>query len=197
VSSRKIGLSPIFFVFCVARDTNKAPRTYVRMRVRIKCRRNGCEKPVKKNASFYCSVRCQQTYLHEQYIEKWLSGEVDGSKANGEFTSRHVRRYLMESGGFKCSICGWGERNPRTGLIPLHVDHIDGNAQNNRPENLRLLCPNHHALTETYGNANKGNGRAGRRARYLKGIRFSPLIYGAYAARGSLKSRSVISRTTR
>lgn len=146
------------------------------MNVDNKCRRDGCSKMTKKNASFYCSVKCQQRYLHEQYIRKWLAGEIDGSKSSAEAPSLRIRRYLMESGNYKCSVCGWGERNPHTGRVPLHVDHIDGNAANNRPENLRLLCPNHHALTETYGNANKGNGRPGRRARYVKGITFSPLI---------------------
>lgn len=33
------------------------------------------------------------------------------------------------------------------------------------------------ALTDTYGNFNKGNGRPGRRARYLEGVKFSPFIY--------------------
>jgi 5-methylcytosine-specific restriction endonuclease McrA len=34
--------------------------------------------------------------------------------------------------------------------IPLELDHIDGDRRNNRDENLRLLCPNCHALTPTY-----------------------------------------------
>lgn len=146
------------------------------MRVKPKCRRDACSGRVKKNASFYCSNKCQREHLHEQYIEKWLAGEIDGSKTDGAGASMHIRRYLMESGGRKCSVCGWSECNPRTGLVPLHVDHVDGNARNNRPENLRLLCPNHHALTETFGNANRGHGRPTRRARYLKGLRFSPLV---------------------
>src|SRR5690242_13522957 len=101
------------------------------MRVKPKCRRDSCSGRVKKNASFYCSNKCQREHLHEQYIERWLAGEIDGSKTDGAGASTHIRRYLMESSGRKCSVCGWSERNPRTGLVPLHVDHVDGNAQNN------------------------------------------------------------------
>lgn len=140
------------------------------------CKQAGCRNAVKRNASFYCSVKCQREYEHDQFINSWKAGEIDGSRSTGDGPSSHIRRYLLEAGGFKCSLCGWGERNPQTGLVPLHVDHIDGNASNNRPEDLRVLCPNHHALTATYGNANRGNGRPRRRARYLKGIAFSPLL---------------------
>lgn len=41
------------------------------------------------------------------------------------------------------------------GQIPLELDHIDGNNQNNKLNNLRLLCPNCHALTTTYRGKNK------------------------------------------
>jgi hypothetical protein len=34
--------------------------------------------------------------------------------------------------------------------IPLELDHINGDSTDNRIDNLRILCPNCHALTDTY-----------------------------------------------
>jgi hypothetical protein len=34
--------------------------------------------------------------------------------------------------------------------ITLEIDHISGDITDNRPQNLRFLCPNCHATTTTY-----------------------------------------------
>ena len=47
-----------------------------------------------------------------------------------------------------CSICKLQEWNNEK--IPLQLDHINGVSNDHRLENLRLLCPNCHAQTETY-----------------------------------------------
>ncbi|HVV15084.1 MAG TPA: HNH endonuclease [Candidatus Paceibacterota bacterium] len=109
----------------------------------------------------YCSNKCQAQLQHESYIKKWKEGKITGLKVTG-IVSRPVKRYLREKFGDKCCMCGWSEVNPVTGLVPLVADHIDGNWQNNTEENLRLVCPNCDALSPTYANLNKGNGRKGR-----------------------------------
>lgn len=77
--------------------------------------------------------------------------------------SNHIRRYLFEKYNSKCQRCGWGEVNSFTKLVPLQVHHIDGNCINNNEDNLQLLCPNCHSLTDTYGSLNANSSRAYRR----------------------------------
>jgi hypothetical protein len=55
----------------------------------------------------------------------------------------------------RCQMTTW-----EGAAIPVELDHIDGDRTNNLLENLRLLCPNCHALTPTYRGRNIG--RAGR-----------------------------------
>ncbi len=105
----------------------------------------------------FCDFKCQQAHIYRRYVEAWLAGQASGSGTWAN-VSRHVRRYLHEQCA-QCVLCGWAQRHPVTGRIPLHIDHIDGNWHNNRPDNLRLLCPNCHALTPNYGALNRGKGR--------------------------------------
>lgn len=41
--------------------------------------------------------------------------------------------------------------------IPLEIEHIDGNNKNNNKDNLTVLCPNCHALTDTWRGRNKSS----------------------------------------
>ncbi len=54
----------------------------------------------------------------------------------------------------KCELCGWCEKSI-DGRIPIELDHINGNHDDNRIENLRILCPNCHSLQSTHRGMNK------------------------------------------
>lgn len=138
----------------------------------LKCLFCGKEFRMYKGATKFCSRKCFFDYqrrtrneMDEILIEKWLNGEIDGT-IKKEFTYKpFVRKYLFRKYNNKCQKCGWGEVNKATGLVPLQIHHIDGDALNNKEENLELLCPNCHALTDNFGSRNK-NATEGRSEYY-------------------------------
>lgn len=66
-----------------------------------------------------------------------------------------VKRKLLKEGLFenKCGVCGITDWNGNP--LAMELDHIDGNCHNHRLENLRMICPNCHAQTDTYCGKNK------------------------------------------
>jgi hypothetical protein len=101
----------------------------------------------------YCNNVCQAEYEHKEYIRRWKEGKETGMCGTRSI-SKHIRDYLMDKHERKCQVCGWDKIHPITGEPPLHVHHIDGDATNNSEDNLQLLCPNCHSLTENYGRLN-------------------------------------------
>ncbi len=89
---------------------------------------------------------------------------VDTSHWTGQAWSKHqqlkdwsdytraqsVKSHLVKFRGHKCEDCDrvtWKNKD-----IPLEIHHIDGDRTNNVYENLQLLCPNCHAMTDNWRN---------------------------------------------
>lgn len=107
-----------------------------------------------KRRQKYCSFTC----MADHKTRRWLAGEIFGS-SEWCTVPDFIRDYLMENCGNQCSQCGWKEIHPLTNKTPLEIDHRDGDCTNNRFENLRVLCPNCHSLTENFRGLNSKIGR--------------------------------------
>lgn len=114
----------------------------------------------------FCSNKCQGLHLIAQSFKKIENGDT----TLGE---QRYKAYMIYKHGAKCMKCGWEEIHSITGNVPVQLEHIDGNPDNNEVSNLKLLCPNCHSLTPTYGALNKGNGRDSKRNKLRQRIRLN------------------------
>lgn len=69
---------------------------------------------------------------------------------SGYTRATNLKPHLLAERGARCEACRRKTWMGRT--IPLEIHHVDGNRTHNDIHNLRLLCPNCHALTDNWRN---------------------------------------------
>lgn len=89
-------------------------------------------------------------FLNERTISKLELNEI---LVNGKFYSSNKLKVRLIKAGLKedkCEECGISEWNGKKLTLQLH--HINGNHNDNRLDNLQILCPNCHSLTDNFSN---------------------------------------------
>lgn len=118
------------------------------------CLHDACSKKIQASSSaLYCSTMCRRMDKFGMWARnEWIPDTLE--------LPDWLRDIVIARG---CSVCKWNELNVYTNLVPVQIDHINGNPSDHSFANIRALCPNCHSLTPNYGALNRGNGRKHRR----------------------------------
>ena len=111
-----------------------------------------CQNKINHCHHQYCSDACEVIAHHARQLERIKRGEISKRTT--------IRSHLIRAFSHHCWICKNIEWMGKP--IPLDLDHIDGNAGDNRLENLQMCCPNCHAQQPTRRGGNWGKGRGSR-----------------------------------
>lgn len=85
------------------------------------------------------------------YKQNKTSSEIlcENQDIRFRISSKLLKKHLVQSGvKYECKKCGISQWDNQP--ITLQIDHINGDWKDNRPTNLRFLCPNCHSQTSTY-----------------------------------------------
>ena len=74
-----------------------------------------------------------------------------------DYQTYKLKRRLFKEGikEDKCELCGWCQKRVGEEYSSCELHHIDGNSRNHLLNNLIILCPNCHSLTDNYRSKNR------------------------------------------
>lgn len=121
-----------------------------------------CNKAVKRGV--FCSFKCMGENKKGETYKKYKAS-VENNEDIAPYSSIYrFKRYIIEEQNNLCAICKipdtWNDKN-----LVLILDHINGDASNNKRDNLRCICPNCDSQLDTFKSKNKNSAR---KDRYLK-----------------------------
>ena len=120
---------------------------------------NNCKrKHLTKN--LFCTRECRDEWRFKETVKRIKKGELKDTNRET------IKKAVIRLSGHQCQICKMTEWQGQK--IPLILDHIDGSHENNKLDNLRLVCPNCDAQLPTYKSKNRGKGRKNRTIEYYK-----------------------------
>ena len=95
-------------------------------------------------------IKSEEGQRHYQRMREFLSKKTlpfEELKSWGA-----IKRRIFRERGRRCESCGWDKENSYNGIVPVQIHHINGDGNDHSRENLIVLCPNCHSLTDSFMN---------------------------------------------